>query len=60
MKLEYQDIRAELDNAANEAKRVFLANKDYGSPVASISYDSGRCAGLLEAIEILDKLYDRS
>ena len=35
------------------AMRVAEANKAAGSPISSTAYDSGRVAGLKEALEIL-------
>jgi ParB family chromosome partitioning protein len=47
-------LRAKLEEAKADARRVYEANKAAGS--SSTAYDSGRYDGLKQAIEILDSL----
>lgn len=42
-----------LEMAIRNAEAVAQANREQGSPIQSTAYDSGRLAGLKEALEIV-------
>ena len=51
-------LRDELQAALRDALQTYEKNRDSGSAPQAIAYDSGRYAGLKQAVEILDRLQD--
>lgn len=52
-------LRKELAKELANAREVHDANRAGGSSEVSVAYDSGRYAGLKQAIEALDRVADR-
>lgn len=48
-----------LELALQDVQRVYRANRRAGSPAESTAYDSGRYAGLKEALEIVQAVITR-